>query len=63
MMADKPEFIKENQLFHSIIDASPAGMVITSDEGIIRMINQQILEWFGYQEDELVGKPVETLTV
>ncbi len=60
-MIDKPAFLAENHLFHGIFNASPAGMVITDLDGKIRMVNQQALEWFGYREEELLGKFIEIL--
>jgi PAS domain S-box-containing protein len=47
--------------FRLVFEAAPSGMVIIDGAGIIQMINAQAERLFGYDRDELLGKPVELL--
>lgn len=53
--------IRENRLAELLIEASPAGILMTDPQGIIALVNQRAEAWFGYEESELIGKPVEIL--
>ena len=44
-----------------LIDALGDGLALTSHDGEIVLVNRRCAEMFGYQPDELVGRPVETL--
>ena len=44
------------------IEASPVGMLLVGDDGVIRYANRQAHQTFGYDSGELVGQPVSTLT-
>lgn len=43
------------------IDAAPAGILVTTEDGTIALVNRQLEVLFGYSRDELVGQPVELL--
>ncbi|MCA9129054.1 MAG: PAS domain S-box protein [Planctomycetales bacterium] len=60
-MNKRPTFLSGNPLFQLIVEASPAGMLIVDQHGSIVMSNPQILEWFGYTEEDLVGQSIEKL--
>jgi PAS domain S-box-containing protein len=45
----------------SAIDAAPDGIVVVDDRGIITVVNPMAARLFGYEEDELVGEPIEVL--
>ncbi len=47
--------------YRSIVDSSPDGLLITDENGLIVLVNPKIVDIFGYQADELVGRPVEIL--
>lgn len=47
--------------FREILDALLDGNVIVDGDGHIVMVNEQVVEMFGYAEDELVDQPVEIL--
>jgi PAS domain S-box-containing protein len=47
--------------YRSIIDASPDGLLITDEHGVIVLINPKIEEIFGYESNELLGQLVEIL--
>ncbi len=44
-----------------LIDALGDGLVLTAEGGEIVMVNRRCAEMFGYQRDELAGRPVESL--
>ncbi|QDV26467.1 two-component system sensor histidine kinase NtrB [Aureliella helgolandensis] len=53
--------IRQNRLANLLIDASPIAMVMTDAQGTIVLVNRIAESWFGYLEDELVGRSLETL--
>jgi PAS domain S-box-containing protein len=44
-----------------MFEATPNGMIVTDQEGIITFVNVQIEKLFGYPRSELIGQPVEIL--
>ena len=48
-------------LARSALDAAPDAMIITDRQGAIRFVNRQLSVLFGYEHDEIVGKPIELL--
>lgn len=44
-----------------ILDTSPDAIVIANREGRIMRVNAQIVHLFGYQPDEVLGKPIELI--
>ncbi|SMF57491.1 PAS domain S-box-containing protein [Tistlia consotensis] len=47
--------------FRLAVEASPAAMLMTGEDGTILMVNSEAEAIFGYAADELVGQPVELL--
>ncbi len=47
--------------FNQFLEAMPDGLVIVNDQGKIQYVNTQVVKMFGYQPEELLGKPVEIL--
>lgn len=47
--------------FRWLLQSAPDGIVIVDAEGRIILVNNQAEKLFGYSENELVGKPIETL--
>ena len=43
------------------VEATPNGMVMTDQQGIIVLVNAEIEKLFGYSRDELIGKSIEML--
>jgi len=57
--------IRQQQLneekFRALLDAAPDATVIVDESGLIKMVNHQTENLFGYRRNELIGKPVEIL--
>lgn len=47
--------------FRTAVEASPNGMVIVDDGGIIRHVNAEMERTFGYTREELVGRGIDVL--
>jgi rsbT co-antagonist protein RsbR len=47
--------------FRRLIEAAPDGMLITDQNGVILLVNQQLEELFGYNRAELIGQSVDIL--
>lgn len=45
----------------NLLEVVPNGILMINDQGNIELSNSQIEALFGYSEEELVGKPIETL--
>ncbi len=58
---DVTERKEAQELFRMATEASPSGTLLVDDRGLIVLVNAHIEELFGYQRDELIGQPIETL--
>ena len=53
--------IQGDALFHALIDAAPDGIVVINQEGRIILVNEQTEKLFGYDQKELLDRPIEIL--
>lgn len=44
-----------------LLDALKDGLVLTDDNGVIALANRRLEDMFGYDHDELAGRPIESL--
>jgi two-component system, chemotaxis family, CheB/CheR fusion protein len=47
--------------FRNAVEVSPNGMLMVDGTGRITLVNSEIERMFGYRQEELIGKPLETL--
>jgi PAS domain S-box-containing protein len=59
--ADITQRKEAQELFRLATEAAPSGIILVDREGRIVLVNTHVEELFGYQREELVGKPVEIL--
>jgi PAS domain S-box-containing protein len=52
---------KTEQKFRSLLEAAPDAMIISSEDGVINLVNSQVEAMFGYRREELMGRRVELL--
>lgn len=58
---DITERLKAEVRFKAAVQASPCGMLMINQSGIIELANKKTQEIFGYDEHELIGQPIEML--
>lgn len=44
-----------------ILEAAPNAFILTDNDGRISLVNQQLINWFGYSREELIGQKIEIL--
>jgi PAS domain S-box-containing protein len=49
------------QTLQAIFDASPDGILVTSEQGVIQLVNRQVNILFGYESSELLDREIEML--
>jgi PAS domain S-box-containing protein len=47
--------------YRGLIESAQDAIIVVGKSGTIEFSNQQVTNWFGYSEQELVGQPVEIL--
>jgi PAS domain S-box-containing protein len=55
------DLAKSERRFRLLVESSPNAVVLAAADGTISLVNRQAEVAFGYQRDELIGKPVEML--
>jgi PAS domain S-box-containing protein len=55
------EIRKHEAKLTGLLEAAPDSMIVTTPDGVMRLVNGQTERLFGYQRDELLGHPVEML--
>jgi len=52
---------EDKDIFKLLFESAGEGMVITSDRGVIELVNPILLKMFEYKIEELLGQPIEIL--
>lgn len=52
---------KAEQKFRSLLEAAPDAMIISSEEGLISLVNSQAEVLFGFRRDEMIGRNIKIL--
>jgi PAS domain S-box-containing protein len=52
---------RSERRFRALLEATPDAMVIVDQEGLIVLVNAQAESLFGYDREDLIGRPVELL--
>jgi len=60
-VVDITERKRSEERFRMALEAAPTGMILVDSAGLIVLVNREIETSFGYQRDELIGQPIETL--
>ncbi|NJK85374.1 MAG: PAS domain S-box protein [Bacteroidales bacterium] len=58
---DETRIRESEERFKWLVESSPNSIILTDGSGNIRLINRQTELVFGYERNELLGKPIETL--
>jgi PAS domain S-box-containing protein len=61
MLVDITESKEAEDRFRLAVEAAPNGMVLTDSDGRIVLMNGQAEKLFGYDRQELLGRPIEAL--
>jgi len=51
----------DSEVFQLALQAAPSGIMVAGNRGEIQYVNQALADMFGYQEEDLLGQPVEIL--
>jgi PAS domain S-box-containing protein len=60
-MRHESELVASEHRFHALFEASPDGILVCDEAGVILKVNRMVEEQFGYAREELVGRPIECL--
>ena len=60
-ITDVTESHRLRERFRLAVEASPTSLMMVNEDGHILMANSRSLMLFGYSDDELIGKSIETL--
>ncbi|MES2717099.1 MAG: PAS domain-containing sensor histidine kinase [Pseudomonadota bacterium] len=60
-VVDVSERLALEWAFRGLFDASPYGLLIVDDDGLVTMVNQVLAQSLGYTPAQLVGRPLATL--
>jgi PAS domain S-box-containing protein len=59
--ADNSRLQISEQRVRQVINSAPQGMIVVNADGLIEQVNRSVLKMFGYNREELMAKPIETL--
>lgn len=60
-MTSAPEPLGFDRRFQKLLEAAPDAMLVVDEKGLITLVNAQTEILFGYEREDLLGKPIEML--
>jgi PAS domain S-box-containing protein len=60
-IVDITERKQAEERFRLAVESSPSAMVMVDADGVMVLVNAETERLFGYQRDEMIGKPIELL--
>jgi PAS domain S-box-containing protein len=58
---DVTERKKTDERFQLVVEAAPSAMIMVGENGLISLVNTQSERLFGYDRQEMLGRPIEML--
>ncbi len=58
---NRDQAVEASNKFRLVVEAAPSGMVMINEAGAIVLANTMTCEQFGYTQDELLGRSIESL--
>lgn len=58
---DITERKKAHEQLATVIDSSPFGKLVVDKSGVIRLVNNRLVNLFGFSKEQLLGQPIEIL--
>ena len=53
--------VRAEERFRIAVEASPSGIIMVDEHGVIVLVNRETERLFGYAREELLGRPIETV--
>lgn len=58
---DITERKRAEEQFRLVVESAPCGLVMVDEAGTMLLVNLELMEQFGYSQQELLGQPIELL--
>lgn len=58
---DITERKRAEEQFRLVVESAPCGLVMVDEAGTVLLVNPQLVQQFGYSQQELLGQPIENL--
>ncbi len=58
---DITERKRAEEQFRLVVESAPCGLVMVDEAGMVMLVNPELVQQFGYSQQELMGQPIELL--
>ena len=58
---EKHNYINQTKIYQALFDSAAEGLVLVDPKGLILLVNQSLMDMFGYDQEELVGQSIGVL--
>ena len=55
------EIYRKTEMYKHLIENATEGILVSDEKGVIKIVNQSIVDLFGYTQEELLGEKIEIL--